>query len=535
MSLTKVTYSMIKGSTFNVQDYGAVGNGSTDDTAAIQAAAAAIQAAGGGTLYFPAGTYSVFGSTTGTLCSFTGLNGIACIGYGATIAVPAAKTITASEGTFFLFSGCINILVDGFATDGPVLDVSSVTVKGYEFVRCLSGCKNIALPNNKVKNSLAGFVTSKAAGDANTLRSQNIWIGVLDVENCWYGVNGQYSGDFMQVDLLRTNTIHRSYFVYGASNLKAKILSKNHKANDVSVTTLSGLAVVNVDIDYWSTEDSTSCGDAIKVQIGFANETASTMRNVRINLNIAYAASGNTGSSALVITKLNNSANPDPTDRGHILDNLVVTGTITGSQSYNYGGVIITETQATFGTGDFFRNMAFENLRITGVNGFSQINLTFGNVQDNILFKNVYNNYSILIKNSAADSRLPYVATTELINVKCPNLYELNGAAQPLLILRGTAAPDTVRTGWSGKTIGNLGIGGGAVWNLPVAAPGLTYRFVRNDTQVFDIDPNGTELIRGGSAGQMLRMNTAGNQVVLACYIAGIWEVESSQGAYTFV
>ena len=535
MALTKVTYSMIEGSTFNVQDYGAVGNGVTDDTAAIQAAAAAIQAAGGGTLYFPAGTYSVFGSTTGNLCSFTGLNGIACIGYGATIAVPAAKTITASEGIFFRFDSCTNILVDGFATNGPVLEVSSSTVKGYEFVRCVNGCKNISMPHNKVKNSLAGFITSKDVGDANTMRSQNIWIGVLDVENCWYGINGQYSGDFMQVDLLRTNTIHRSFFVFGASNLKAKILSKDHKAIDVPVTTLSGLAVVGVDIDYWSTEDSTLCGDAPKVAIGFSNETASTMRDIRIKLNVAYAGSGNTRGAALFITKLNNSNNPDPVDRSHIMDNLVVTGTITGTASYNNGGAIVTDTGATWGTGDFFRNIAFENLRITGANSQSQINVTFGNVQDNILFKNVYNNYDIVVRNSAADARLPYVATTELINVKCANLTALNGSAQPLTILRGVSAPDTVQTGWTGKTIGNLGIGGSAVWNLPAAVPGLSYRFVRNDAQVFDIDPNGTELIRGGTAGQLLRMNTAGNQVVLACYIAGIWEVESSQGSYTFV
>jgi hypothetical protein len=38
MSLTKVTYAMISGSPVNVDDFGAVGNGTTDDTAAIQAA-----------------------------------------------------------------------------------------------------------------------------------------------------------------------------------------------------------------------------------------------------------------------------------------------------------------------------------------------------------------------------------------------------------------------------------------------------------------------------------------------------------------
>ena len=38
MSLTKVSYSMISGAVVNVLDFGAVGNGTTDDTTAIQAA-----------------------------------------------------------------------------------------------------------------------------------------------------------------------------------------------------------------------------------------------------------------------------------------------------------------------------------------------------------------------------------------------------------------------------------------------------------------------------------------------------------------
>jgi hypothetical protein len=52
MALTKATYSMIEGAVVNVLDYGAVGNGTADDTAAITAALAT-----GASVYFPEGTY----------------------------------------------------------------------------------------------------------------------------------------------------------------------------------------------------------------------------------------------------------------------------------------------------------------------------------------------------------------------------------------------------------------------------------------------------------------------------------------------
>jgi hypothetical protein len=69
MSLTKVTYSMIANGYINVKDYGAVGDGATDDTAAIKAAVAAglasqQNAAGfgdnnGTTVFFPIGKYRI--------------------------------------------------------------------------------------------------------------------------------------------------------------------------------------------------------------------------------------------------------------------------------------------------------------------------------------------------------------------------------------------------------------------------------------------------------------------------------------------
>jgi hypothetical protein len=49
---------------FNVVDYGAVGDGTADDTAAINAAIAAANAAGGGTVYCPKGRYKITAQLT---------------------------------------------------------------------------------------------------------------------------------------------------------------------------------------------------------------------------------------------------------------------------------------------------------------------------------------------------------------------------------------------------------------------------------------------------------------------------------------
>lgn len=59
MFLTKVSYSMIQGALFNVLDYGATGDGTTNDTAAIQAALTAAEAAGGGTVFLPKGEFKI--------------------------------------------------------------------------------------------------------------------------------------------------------------------------------------------------------------------------------------------------------------------------------------------------------------------------------------------------------------------------------------------------------------------------------------------------------------------------------------------
>ena len=125
----------------SVKDFGATGDGTTDDTAEIQAALDAVNAAGGGALYFPAGTYrvkdlqakdkveciGVFGATTlklrdsvdgqifynpdqssSTTVDFFSLNGIICDGNKSLAAGVSAGSVVAINGvTYFSARDCI--------------------------------------------------------------------------------------------------------------------------------------------------------------------------------------------------------------------------------------------------------------------------------------------------------------------------------------------------------------------------------------------------------------------------------------------
>jgi parallel beta-helix repeat protein len=55
------TVRQLRAAAFNVRDYGAAGDGTSDDTAAVQAAVVAAAAAGGGTVLFPWGVYATSG------------------------------------------------------------------------------------------------------------------------------------------------------------------------------------------------------------------------------------------------------------------------------------------------------------------------------------------------------------------------------------------------------------------------------------------------------------------------------------------
>lgn len=123
---------------YNVKDYGAVGDGTTNDAAAIQALIDTVNAAGGGTIYFPAGVYNIGATalnvkTKVTLCGAGPINfgnDAATADQGATVIKysGAAYAINLGDTTYNCYSGGLeklSISGGGTAANGVRIEGTS--------------------------------------------------------------------------------------------------------------------------------------------------------------------------------------------------------------------------------------------------------------------------------------------------------------------------------------------------------------------------------------------------------------------------
>jgi hypothetical protein len=204
MSLTKVTYSMIEDAPANVQDFGAVGDGITNDSAAIQAAINSF-GANAGTVYFPQGSYLV-----GTAINLNDLRGIRLVGTGALVTSnsPGTRILWAggaASGSMLTAQGAVSIEIEhitfqytnaayngnllSFEKNSHPLDTTGIHIHHCSFIGSAgvtSAARLIALSNTFDFTIEYSFLNYAAVGIGCTSASNS---GITIGNGMWFDKN----------------------------------------------------------------------------------------------------------------------------------------------------------------------------------------------------------------------------------------------------------------------------------------------------------------------------------------------------------
>lgn len=239
---------------FNVMDstYGATGDGATDDTSAIQACIDACEAAGGGTVYFPPGSYKVTAALTVT-------EGIVLLGAGIgadTTAIGATDALTeiftatglATTDTLVKFES---------TTSGQVLVGCGVkriqfrTPVRVQYVLQLVGVQRSRFEDLKFDQGggagmLATIIGQPAGGDSNTGFSHNVFDNIMVESTGANNVSLHLDGEAVSGGACFQNTFRRLFLNYGsggsdnAHGIWLEGSCDNNRFHDVQTTRASG-------------------------------------------------------------------------------------------------------------------------------------------------------------------------------------------------------------------------------------------------------------------------------------------------------
>ena len=409
--------------------YGALRDGVTDDTAAIQSACSAISTAGGGTLYLSPGTYNVTTLTAGTaLVTFTNINGVSIEGPDTTLADQQAGYTTAFVyGSIFRFTGCTNISIGRTGALKVTATDEGAMVRGCRPVEMFGANANLYIDID-VTGGAFGLQCLQTSGAITAAAHTRGVRGRIRTFHTYYGFNAAWSGD--EVDLaLDCQDAHRSFFIYGVSNVHIRARVRDQQASSI-ITAYEGYGCSDVFVEYYDRETTDSNND-VALYLSWSDTTAATHRNINMHFDVNNPTVDGWGTT-LRMAKLDAGA-PDAVDRGHALYGWVISGVMQQT-----AGKAQADNQGTFSGTEVQQNVTLENLSIIDGTGFT---LGLSVYAQPFLMKSVVSNVTISsgvpASEGAAVVASSLTATNAIVDNEFTRLGALGGSANRGFFVEG--------------------------------------------------------------------------------------------------
>lgn len=453
---------------FNVQNFGAKGDGITDDTAAIQSAIDAAAAAGGGQVYMPTGTYIVSGGEEPSDGCLMLKSNVYLYGDGM-----GATTVKVADGSDTKITGVIR---SAYGEETHDFGVSNLTIDG-----------NRDSTTGKIDGWFNGYIPGEAGYDS------NVTLDSVEIKDCsGYG----FDPHEQTVNMVIKNSVSHGN---GLDGFVADFLSNSTFENNVAYDNdRHGFNIVTSTHDFTLTNNVaySNGGNGIVVQRG--SEDIPSPSNITITGGEVY---GNGAEGVLI--KLSSEVTVSGVD---IHDN-----TSAGIRIYGSNHVeIIDNTLTNNSLGSPVPEIIIQSYNDTlGVSG-KYFNGSDNTIQGNIIIGSDLSTYGVAERNEDGTDRNAIIGNTISHTSKGATLIYGDGsyvsATVPMTTVQGTAGNDTLLGSAASEIFyggaGNDTINGGAGGDILVGGAGIdkltggtgadTFRFAaqsdsyRNATTSFD-------------------------------------------------